>query len=283
MEEGAATIRGLRLAYCRWRNGVSSWRALAVHGWRDNAASFEVLAPLLKDGDVAAMDLAGHGVSEHRPPSAAYNIWDDLPDLLLLADHLGWKRFHLIGHSKGAAIAALLAIARPERVERLIMLEGALSFGEPPSNCADQLRRHLRDTLRTRRQPPCYDDVEAAVTARVSKMPLSREAARRLVRRGTNERGDGGVEWRGDARVADASAMKFSETQIEAMLETLSVPSLLIRASSGFLEAEAWQKYRASPMIRCVTLPGDHHFHMQEDKVGTVARETLAFIDGETK
>ena len=62
---------------------------LASHGWLDNAGSFALLAPLLPECEIVALDLAGHGRSDSRSPDSSYNLWQDVGDLLDVADMLG--------------------------------------------------------------------------------------------------------------------------------------------------------------------------------------------------
>lgn len=71
---------------------------LALHGWMDNAGSFNYLAPALieqlgMDLNFVALDMAGHGQSDHKIGLGAYNIWQDLSDLLAVVNELGWKEF----------------------------------------------------------------------------------------------------------------------------------------------------------------------------------------------
>ena len=83
---------------------------MALHGWLDNALSFSVVAPKLAGYRVIALDLSGQGFSDHRSPDATYHIWDDIPQLLSVADQLGFEKLAVAGHSRGAAIAVLLAL-----------------------------------------------------------------------------------------------------------------------------------------------------------------------------
>jgi pimeloyl-ACP methyl ester carboxylesterase len=85
---------------------------LALHGWMDNAGSFDALAPVLASVGyrVAALDLAGHGHSPHRPAGAGYgyNYMDQSLAVLEAAQALEWPRLTLLGHSMGAGIATLV-------------------------------------------------------------------------------------------------------------------------------------------------------------------------------
>ncbi|EPM99030.1 alpha/beta fold family hydrolase, partial [Pseudomonas syringae pv. actinidiae ICMP 19070] len=103
-----------------------------MHGWLDNANSFARLAPHLEGLRIVALDLAGHGHSDHRPAGAAYALADYVFDVLQVAEQLGWQRFALLGHSLGAIIAVLLASSLPERVTHLALIDGLVPLtGEP--------------------------------------------------------------------------------------------------------------------------------------------------------
>ena len=117
---------------------------LALHGWLDNAASFEPLAPLLAGIRLVALDLPGHGRSAHRPPGCPYHFVDYADDVLDAADALGWDRFTLLGHSLGGAIATLVAAARPGRVERLAMIEALGPLSEEPASLPARLERAVQ-------------------------------------------------------------------------------------------------------------------------------------------
>ena len=120
--EQSWTVNGLKLCGLCWGNPRQA-PLLMLHGWLDNAASFRMLAPLLRDFYVVALDLTGHGRSDRRSDDASYQIWDDLPEILGIVQQLGWSRFDLLGHSRGAIIAGLLASAFPERIKQLILLD----------------------------------------------------------------------------------------------------------------------------------------------------------------
>jgi len=69
---------------------------IALHGWLDNAATFSRLAPRLQGLRIVALDLPGHGHSDHRPIGAGYNIWDYAHDVLQVAEQAG-SAFHCSG------------------------------------------------------------------------------------------------------------------------------------------------------------------------------------------
>jgi pimeloyl-ACP methyl ester carboxylesterase len=70
--------------------------------------------------------------STHTAPPVS--IADHAADAAALLDHLGLPRAHVAGHSSGAAVAAQLALDRPETVQTLILLE--LSLLSVPAGAA---------------------------------------------------------------------------------------------------------------------------------------------------
>lgn len=98
---------GLLVAGKSWGNEDADLKIIAVHGFLDNAASFDRFAPLFIhalltlhkiSARMVAIDLTGHGNSSHRPQLQNYDgAW--ISEIVTIADALGWDRFGLIGHS----------------------------------------------------------------------------------------------------------------------------------------------------------------------------------------
>src|SRR4051794_1523424 len=73
----------------RFRGG--KWPTIALHGWLDNANSFDAFAQAMPELDLFAMDFAGHGLSDPRQPDVGYWGWLDVQDVVAVADRLGWQ------------------------------------------------------------------------------------------------------------------------------------------------------------------------------------------------
>ena len=257
----------LRLAARAWGD-PSLPPLLALHGWLDNAASFDRLAPLLCEHfHIVALDLPGHGRSGHRPAGTWYHYVDYLGDVLAAADLLGWNRFGLLGHSLGGAVASVLAAACPERVERLLLIEALGPLAGDVGQALGQLQRALaqRGALQEK-SLRVFADVAAAERARILANDLSADAARMLVGRGVRAV-DGGFVWSSDPRLTLASPMRYIEAQILALLDGIRAPTLLILAQPPpvFLE-EGMINARVArvPGIEVVRMPGHHHLHLED-------------------
>jgi len=275
-EEFVLSVAGVDIAGKRWRNGTRP--VLALHGWLDNAASFDRLAPLLTDADVVALDLAGHGLSYHRTLQATYNVWDDLPDLVRVADALGWRRFHLLGHSRGAIISALLSAALPERMLGTIFLDG---LTPPPLAFADtftQLGRHIDEHLRPPKPASRYESQQRALEVRCRVGKIGADEAWPIVERGLMEV-DGEWLWRADPRLNFASAFKLSAEHIEVLLNALRAqPHLLLMAESGLGQRMVGSEFLVGVNAEC--LAGGHHFHLEQASVNLIAARIERFFSG---
>ncbi|MER5714085.1 alpha/beta fold hydrolase [Streptomyces sp. NPDC002132] len=91
-----------------------------VHGWTANRHRWDhQVAHFSERRRVIRLDLRGHGESS----GAGVKTVDELAeDVLALLDHLGVERFVLVGHSMGGMISQTIALAHPERVERMVLV-----------------------------------------------------------------------------------------------------------------------------------------------------------------
>jgi pimeloyl-ACP methyl ester carboxylesterase len=278
-EELLLQSAGVEIAGKRWRNSIQHNGArpvIALHGWLDNAASFDKLAPLL-DADVVALDLAGHGHSYHRSPQSSYNVWDDLPDIVRIADQLGWQQFYLLGHSRGAIIAALLTAALPERILGSILLDGLTPPPLPIEDTFSQLGRHLREHLGQPKAAARYESLQRALEVRCRVGGIAEAVARPIVERGLKLIDDEWL-WRADPRLNYASAFKLSAAQIALLIQQLAImPHLLLLAENGLAGRMRDNGELANTALRYEILPGGHHFHLEE-RVAVIAERVNSFL-----
>ncbi|ARP73581.1 alpha/beta hydrolase [Streptomyces pluripotens] len=91
-----------------------------VHGWTANRHRWDHQVAHFRGGRrVIRLDLRGHGASTGV---GVRTIAELAEDVLALLGHLGVERFVLVGHSMGGMIAQTIALAHPERVERMVLV-----------------------------------------------------------------------------------------------------------------------------------------------------------------
>lgn len=242
---------------------------LAMHGWLDNAATFDGLAPLLPGKRIVALDFAGHGLSSRRV-GAPYHFIDYVGDAGAVVDLLGWQEFDVMGHSLGAGVAALLAGALPGRVRRVALLEGLGPLTDEEARAPERMREAIAAETAARRKPAGargYADVEQVATRLAAAVTMRVESARTLLRRGLTALEGGRWDWRADGGTLRLpSRMRMSEAQVEAYLRAITARVLLVRAVPGMPADPAYFGRRASWIAELtkVELPGGHHVHLDD-------------------
>lgn len=279
-EEIRIDVPGLRLAARAW-GPADAPPMLCLHGWLDNAASFD---PLLATGRLSgrrfvALDLPGHGLSDHRGPGGTYGFLDTVAEVAMAVHALGWTRFGLLGHSLGAAVAATLAGTHPDRVDALVCIEGLAPMSEHPRHAPARFAKSLSDQIdKAAKRPVVHATVDDAI-ARLgaSFARLSPAAARILCTRGLVEV-EGGVTWRTDPRLRWASRARLMDEQVLAFLAAIRCPALLVRASTGLPidTPELQARFAAVAHWRHATVEGGHHAHLETPDV--VAEPIATFL-----
>lgn len=259
-------VAGLEFSAKRWgrRGGIP---LIALHGWLDNCASFDFLAPLLESFDVVCLDSAGHGRSGHRTHLGAYNIWQDVAEVFAVAEQLGWDKFDLLGHSRGAMVALLCAGTFPSRIAHLLMIEGACPRLAEPEEAASNLAKSIRFVTACMQRPATlYPSFSEAVAARQGGMfPLAYVDALALAEHGVYTTGDG-FYWNYDSKVMAGSEIKLGAAQVDSFCHRISAECLLIVATEGALANDStMQRWLARQSHWSIAhLPGGHHLHMSQ-------------------
>ncbi|NXY74867.1 SEHL2 protein, partial [Glareola pratincola] len=170
---------------------------LCLHGWLDNANTFDKLIPLLpRDCYYVAMDFSGHGLSSHRPAGSPYHFLDYVTDVRRVAAALQWRRFTLMGHSMAFLLYCFISpqfcFLYPEMVDKLILLEN-LGFLLDPEDTEAWLKskRMVIDrllSLEAKQQTPKARSPEAALQRLLeANRHLTAEGGAILLQRGATE------------------------------------------------------------------------------------------------
>lgn len=272
-----------RLVALSWGDDAApTW--VALHGWLDNAATFSRLAPALVTAlgiRLVALDLPGHGHSPARGAHADYPLWGYVPDVLDALDALNLRATTLVGHSMGAGVASLVAAAMPERVERLVLLDGLASTTNEPGETVAQLQAALRARRRSRSDAGGYADIEEAVAARVrgGVTRMDADTAMPIVERNLVKKADGRYHWRTDRRLVYPSLLRWSPDQMLATVAAIVAPVLLLQATAGVLtqRPHLGEACRRIGRLERRIVAGGHHLHLERVSIAQVASEIVSW------
>lgn len=267
-EKVISLAHGDQIAALSFGDPAQPRKILALHGWLDNAASFEALAPLLAaQAQVVAVDLPGHGRSSHRPKGGSYAFAEWVADVYEIARALGWERFGLLGHSMGAAISLLMAGTFPSRISSLVIIDGIGPLTDAPADSPAVLAQGIESRAvwreRAPRPMPSLDEAIARMSA--ARMPMTPEAMRQLAARGTHQEADGLV-FSHDPRLQGRSLVRLTEDQVLAFFGRITCPTLFLRGAQGWPAPDELVQRRFGAFnapLRVEVIPGGHHAHME--------------------
>jgi pimeloyl-ACP methyl ester carboxylesterase len=289
-------LRGLRQHLLQWGDAslITPQRPplVMLHGWMDVAASFQfVVDALSADRFVTALDWRGFGLSAN-PQADSYWFPDYLGDLDALLDRaeLGFatgQTIDLLGHSMGGNVVMLYAGVRPQRIRRLINLEGFGMPSTPPDQAPKRYAQWL-DELKEPAQLRPYDSVEA-VAARLRKTNprLAADKAAWLAPHWSRRREDGQWEILGDPAHKRVNPILSRTEELLACWKLITAPLLWVEGDeTEVLKHWAGRYSRAEFDARLAVVaqveqrsvsPAGHMLH--HDQPEALAAHIEAFLD----
>jgi lipase len=214
---------------------------VCLHGVTGHAGRFRTLG---EDGlparRVLAPDLRGHGESSAEPP---WTVPAHVADVLETASAAGVERADWLGFSFGGRVAAALAAAAPERVQRLVLLDPALQL--PADVCLEQAESELEDVSFASADEAIEDRLAAGTLFHTPRELLAQEMRENLVRGG-----DGRLRHR-HSRVAAIGAWSEMAAPPPPVAD---VPTLVVRGERSWVPVDL-DRY---PDAEVVPVPGGH-------------------------
>ena len=249
---GTFSSQRLTLSYAEWGDPTAPPLFL-VHGGRDQKRSWDrVAAQLSQSYRVFAHDLRGHGESDWVS-DGDYGVMDHVFDLASFADHIGAERFTLIGHSLGGNITLRYAGLFPDRIEKLVALEG---LGPSPKMLAErqaqpvterltqwmEQRRSLSD--RSARVMASLDVAQARMKAAFEHLPD--DLVHHLTKTGVKTNEDGSVSWAYDPAGLGRSPSDISHADFVHLWTQITCPTWLVYGADSWASNPA-EDGRAEP------------------------------------
>ena len=276
-------IRGLRYHVRRWPGDGA--RIVLLHGWMDVSASFQFLADALpRDWDLYAPDWRGYGLTQW---SGADCYWfpDYMADLDQLLDRIEPEVPALVvGHSLGGNASMLYAGVRPQRVSKLVNLEG---FGMSRTEAEQAPKRYERWFEELRKAPtlrPYAGFAELADRLQGNNARLTRQRAEFLAHHWGKEIEGGKVVLRSDPAHKLVNANLYRVDEAMACWSRITAPVLWVEAELS----ETPKRMGLSPEERAVcraavqnlayaTVPDAGHM-LHHDQPEAVAKLIDAFL-----
>jgi pimeloyl-ACP methyl ester carboxylesterase len=227
-------VRGVRY-HCRCWGDERAPKLFMLHGWMDVSASFQFLVDALRGNwRVIAPDWRGFGLSEWAKTNG-YWYPDYFADLDRLLDHFQPDApATLIGHSMGGNVAAMYAGIRPERVGKLVNLEG---FGLAGTRAEQAPERYARWLVELADKKPAFRDYEnfeaLAERLRSNNSRLSAERASFLARYWGKAKPDGRVELASDPAHKLVNPVLYRVEEAEACWRKVAAPVLWVMGAES--------------------------------------------------
>ncbi len=227
-------VRGLRY-HCRVWGEASAPKVFMLHGWMDVSASFQFLVDAMRGRwRVIAPDWRGFGLSEWTK-GGAYWFPDYFADLEALLEHFSaGAPATLVGHSMGGNIAAMYAGIRPERVAKLIDLEGLGLPGTSPEKAPERYARWLAELAEDKPGFRDYENFEAlAARLRGNNARLSMERSLFLARHWGRAKPDGRVELASDPAHKLVNPVLYRAEEEMACWRKVAAPVLWVEGAES--------------------------------------------------
>ena len=235
---------------------------ICIHGWMDNWSSFLPLSKHL-DTHLICIDLPGHGKSSHLPEGNWYHFVDYAVRLREIINKLKISKFHIIGHSMGAAIGCLYSASFPESLLSLTMIDGLGPLINPSSEARNILRESILEREKIKKKKRSFTNLDLAIKARMSNGGISYNSAKILVKNQVTKI-ENNLEWTFDYKLKSVSSLRLNKEQLFSFFENLKCPSLLIIASEGYVRhAPFWPERNKIKNLETEKIHGTHHLHME--------------------
>ncbi len=289
-------VRGLRVHLRIWGDasqaGSQQPSLLLMHGWMDVGASFQFMVDAMADDrHIVALDWRGFGLSDS---SGADSYWfpDYLGDLdgvidRLIAEGELSEVIDLLGHSMGGNIAMFYAGIRPQRVRRLINLEG---FGLPASDPAQAPERYVKwlDELKEAPRLRRYDNLEGVASRlRKTNPRLSMQRAAWLAGHWAVKAADGLWDILGDPAHRRINPVLYRREEAIACWAAIRAPLLWVEGASSDIDSHWGGRYPRSdfearlavvPQVERVVLAEAGHM-LHHDQPETLAGHLQRFVE----
>uniref|UniRef100_A0A2M4APH1 Putative valacyclovir hydrolase n=1 Tax=Anopheles triannulatus TaxID=58253 RepID=A0A2M4APH1_9DIPT len=266
---------------------------VCLHGWQDNAGTFDTLIPLLpKHISFLALDTPGHGYSSRIPHGMSYQPMNVFYFLNFIMAEYGWRKISLMAHSMGSVLAYAYAAVFPTRVDLVVSLD-ALKPQVLPDTVMVSLMAELTPEFvkadrrnQDRTEPPAYSYEEAIDRLYHGAVnSITREACPFLLQRNIRRsvKYPDKYYFSRDSRLKYGLGFLWSQEINLRLAQNLTMPFLFVKASdSPYWESKQYYDEaieilrRDNAHFELAHVEGTHHVHLSHpERVAPIVTEFL--------
>lgn len=281
----------------KWWGSKEKRPILMLHGWQDNAGTFDTLISLLPPNyGYLAIDLPGHGFSSHLPAGCSYHILDYLPILEEIRKKMKWDRLSLISHSMGLVVSFFYGAMYPENVDFIVGLDKV----KPTNLATDQAEKQftfrtlqrikLMENMKEESPEYTYDELVPLIV-KGSSQSVDNDKAKYLISRGTkpSTNNPNKFDFSRDIRIKYMQPFFVDQALTMAYIQRIKAAYLFIK-SDRIGEPEENVREAVDMFTKCNSnfemfkVPGTHHVHLNQpelmaEKIGTFIEKFICIED----
>jgi pimeloyl-ACP methyl ester carboxylesterase len=271
---------GIKIQLAVWEG--KGKQILCIHGLTANSRFWDCLASALSPRHkIFAMDLRGRGLSDK--PLTGYSIEQHCKDVLALIDDLGLKRPVLMGHSLGAFISLVFSAKHPQRVDRLILVDGGGKLSETQMA---KVFVGIKPSLdRLGKTFPSFEDYISQMKLAPYLQPWN--SYMETYFQYEVERVKGGLRSRVHPKHIEEEAKNLGKVDSRQFYKKVTSPTLILRATKGLLAKDdlvlpkdvAERMVREIPNAKKVDLKGTNHYSILFQPNKKRDQAILKFLD----
>ncbi|XP_070504197.1 probable serine hydrolase [Chironomus tepperi] len=265
---------------------------VCIHGWQDNAGSFDRLIPLLpKQYSYLAIDLPGHGKSSWLPNGVPYHNFDFVNVLTLLMKEYKWDKINIIGHSLGGYIAFFFAAVFPNKVNKIISIDALKPNVYSANRLIDALQQTIENFPIADQRNVDGDFMEYTYAEMIDKIAngflnsVSKEAVPYVLRRGAlpSKKQPGKYYFSRDGRLRYNYGFYLGHSMYIELASQIKLPYLIIKAANFPITED--HEYFNETLSAMKTNPNfeyheidtfSHHLHLTEpERIVGIIRDFL--------
>ncbi|XP_055639569.1 probable serine hydrolase [Toxorhynchites rutilus septentrionalis] len=254
---------------------------VALHGWQDNAGTFDTLVPLLPQHiSFLAIDFPGHGFSSRIPDGMTYHTLDSVYLLKLIMREYHWKKVSILAHSLGSIVGCLFSSIFPDKVDLYIGIDALKPHIIDPVKIAARLEQRIPRVMkadfrnRDKTEPPCYTYQELVDRLHQgTNKSVSKEAAPYLLNRNIKKSSmhPDKYYFTRDSRLKHSAGIGWGQDVNLELAKRMTMPYMFIKAlhSPFYEDRKYFDEFvtvvkENNPMFELEFVDSTHHVHLTE-------------------